>query len=183
MQQNPLESEEIRFRPFTEEDCPEIYEYLNHPSLLGRRNVPWGFTENLPLSTSQIESILKKWIAKEKGFCFAIEEKSSRNLLGHIELNWDWDALQPSIAVTIKPSMQKKSFGSQAVRLALNYIFNSLPALSVSCWLVDWNQEGLKFAKKHGFKSCGRMRRAGYLNGNYYDFLILNMIRKEWEEL
>ncbi|MHA1941698.1 MAG: GNAT family N-acetyltransferase [Candidatus Hodarchaeales archaeon] len=182
MQQNPFENEKIRFRPFTKDDTLELNEYLNHPALLGRRNVPWGFPENLPLSADQIESIIKNWLSKKKGFCYAIEEKSTGNFLGHVDCDWNWDTLQPSIAVTIKPSMQNNTFGSQTVNLALNYIFNSLPTLSVSCWIVEWNQDGLNFAKKHKFKSCGRMRRAGYFNGKFYDYIILNMLRKEWEE-
>jgi RimJ/RimL family protein N-acetyltransferase len=176
----PFENESLRFRPFEEEDLPVLKEYINHPILLGRRNVPWGIPEYLPLSTVQIEEIKKKWISRKRGFVFLVEEKESKEIVGHIDCSWNWDTLQPSIALTIVPNHQRKSYGSQVLKMGLNYLFSNLPAISVSCWIPDWNEIGLKFIEKHEWVSCGRMRRAGIFQGKFYDFLIYNILREEW---
>jgi RimJ/RimL family protein N-acetyltransferase len=180
MASTPYENENIRFRPFKNEDLPVLEKYLNDPKLLGRRNVPWGMPEDQPLTTKQIEEILKKWSEKKKGLIFAIEKKIDQTLIGHIDCSWNWDPLHAGISVTIAPSYQRQSFGTQALQLMIDYFFNNLPALSINCWIAAWNTAGIEFAKKIGFFSCGRMRRAGIRNGKYYDYLIFDMLKEEW---
>lgn len=175
-----FETELIRFRPFKKDDIDTLEEYLNFPELMGGKYLPWGLSEYLPLSRPQIEEVHKKWLEKKKGFVLAIEEVKSSIFLGHVEIDYGWDTLQPSISITITPSQQKKQFGTAALQLGLNYIFNILPAMQVNCWISEWNVNGLKFAEKNGFKHCGRMRRVGFFNGKFYDIIVLDMLKTEW---
>jgi RimJ/RimL family protein N-acetyltransferase len=176
----PFENEKVRLRKFKSEDLPILEQYLNNPELFGRRNVPWGIPELQPLSIKQVEETLKKWDERKKGLILAIEKKKDNILVGHIDCNWHWDSLQPGIAVTIAPEYQRQTFGSQALQMMIDYVFKNLPALSINCWVPDWNTIGIEFAKLFGFSPCGRMRRAGFYNGKYYDFIILDMLREEW---
>ena len=176
----PFENENIRFRKFKTADLPVLEKYLNNPELFGRRNIPWGIPEYQPLSILQIEEILKKWDERKKGLIFVIEKKIDNALIGHIDCNWHWDPLQPSIAVTIVPEYQRQTYGKQALQIMIDYVFTNLPTLSINCWVPDWNLGGIEFAKKNGFSLSGRMRRAGLYNGQYYDYIILDMIRDEW---
>ncbi|MHA1541626.1 MAG: GNAT family N-acetyltransferase [Candidatus Hodarchaeales archaeon] len=60
---SPLfETDLIRFRPFRKDDIETLEEYLNSPELMGRKYLPWGLSEYIPLSRSQIEEIYKKWV-------------------------------------------------------------------------------------------------------------------------
>ena len=180
MSSSPFETDLIRFRPFKKDDIELLDEYLNDPALIGRKNLPWGLSEYIPLSRPQIEEIHKKWLDKKKGLVLAIEEVSSSTFLGHINVDYGWDTLQPSISVTITPSQQKKNYGTAALQLGLKYVFNNLPAMQVNCWVSDRNTIGLQFAEKNGFKQCGRMRRVGFFKGNFYDILVFDMLKTEW---
>ena len=180
MSSSPFETDLIRFRPFKKDDIELLDEYLNDPALIGRKNLPWGLSEYIPLSRTQIEEILKKWLDKKKGLVLAIEEVSSSTFLGHIDLDYGWDTLQPSISITITPSQQKKRYGTAALQLGLRYVFNNLPAMQVNCWVSDRNKIGLQFAEKNGFKQCGRMRRVGFFKGKFYDILVLDILKTEW---
>lgn len=180
MSSSIFETSLTRFRPFRKDDIELLDEYLNQPALLGRKNLPWGLSEYIPLSRPQIEEILKKWLEKKKGFVLAIEEVSSSTFLGHIDLDYGWDTLQPSISITITPSQQRNHFGTAALQLGLNYVFKNLPAVQVNCWVSEWNAAGVKFAEKNGFKQCGRMRRAGLFKGKFYDIIVLDILKTEW---
>jgi RimJ/RimL family protein N-acetyltransferase len=180
MSSSLFETDLIRFRPFRKEDIDLLNEYLNHPDLIGKKNLPWGLSEFIPLSRLQIEDIHKKWLDKKKGFVLAIEEVSSSAFLGHIEFDYGWDTLQPSISITITPSRQRKHFGTAALQLGLEYIFNNLPAMQVNCWVSDYNSIGVQFAEKNGFKQRGKMRRVGFFKGNFYDIIVFDMLKTEW---
>jgi len=180
MSSSLFETDLIRFRPFKKDDIDLLDEYLNHPELMGRKNLPWGFSEYIPLSRPQIEEIHKKWIEKKKGIALAIEEVSTSTFLGHIVIDYGWDTLQPSISITITPSKQKKRFGTEALHLGINYIFNSLPAMQINCWISESNAIGLQFAEKNGFKQGGRMRRVGMAQGKFYDLIVCDMLKTEW---
>jgi RimJ/RimL family protein N-acetyltransferase len=65
--------------------------------------------------------------------------------------------------------------------LLLHYLFENTPAHNVSGWLADWNQAARGFAQKHGFRESGRSRREGIRQGAYYDGILVNILRPEWE--
>lgn len=180
MIRSTFETDLIRFRPFRKEDIDTLEEYLNLPELMGGKYLPWGISEYTPLSKVQIEEILKKWIEKKKGFAFAIEVVENSSFIGHLEIDYGWDKIQPSISITIAPSQQKKGFGTAALKLGLNYIFNNLPAIQANCWVTEWNTNGVNFAEKNGFKHCGRMRRVGFYNGKFFDIVVLDILKTEW---
>jgi len=175
-----FQTENIRFRPFRKDDIELLDEYLNDPALMGRKNLPWGLSEYIPLSRPQIEEIHKKWLDKKKGLVLAIEEVSSSTFLGHIAIDYGWDTLQPSISITITPSQQRKHFGTLALKMGLDYIFNNHPATQANCWIPEWNYGGIQFAEKNGFKQTGRMRRAGFFKGKFYDIIVLDQLKTEW---
>ena len=56
-----FQTEQIKLRPFEPQDAAAVRAYLNHPKLSGRRYVPHGFPEEVPLSLNQVEAIIKKW--------------------------------------------------------------------------------------------------------------------------
>ena len=68
MNSSPFETDLIRFRAFRKDDIETLEEYLNLPELMGVKYLPWGLSEYIPLSRSQIEEIHKKWLEKKKGF-------------------------------------------------------------------------------------------------------------------
>jgi RimJ/RimL family protein N-acetyltransferase len=169
-------------RPFEPEDVSALDSYLNHPDLTGRRYIPWAFPEEPPLSRQQVEAIVQKWNGAEKGFDLAIMHGESHELLGHAGCDWGWDPHCPSVSVAIAPSQQRRGYGSDALRLLLRYLFGHTPVHLVSCWISDWNQAALRFAREHGFQVAGRMRRVGIRGGQYFDVVVSDLLRAEWQQ-
>lgn len=176
-----FEGETVVLRPFEPADCPAVHDYLNSPELEGRRYIPWDFPWTTPLSRAQAEAIVQKWAGAEKALCLAVIQQDEDLLIGHAECDWDWDPHCPSISTVIAPHHQRRGYGSEVIRLLLQHLFDSTPAHSVGCWIADWNEPALHYAQSHGFQIGGRMRRAGIRRGAFYDMIVADILRPEWQ--
>jgi RimJ/RimL family protein N-acetyltransferase len=176
-----FQTEQLKLRPFEPEDAPALRAYLNHPKLSGRRYVPLGFPEEVPLSLNQVEGIIKNWGEKESEAHLAIELSGKGDLIGHVEFEWRWDPQAPWISVVISRQYQRQGYGTQVANLILEYLFEYTPAHNVSGWMADWNKAGRAFADKMGFKESGRSRREGYREGSYFDGILVDMLRPEYK--
>jgi RimJ/RimL family protein N-acetyltransferase len=176
-----FQTDRLILNPFEPEDLLPLRECLNHPDLAGRRYTPWQFPADLPLTASQVESVLKEWSEEEKTLHLSIKKTPEQHLIGYAEANWEWDPHCTFLCLVINPAFQHQGFGSEALENLLDYLFNQTPAHNVSCWLSDWNSDGLAFALKHGFQECGRSRREGLRGSAYYDEIVVDLLRPEWQ--
>ncbi len=176
-----FESERLLLRPFSAEDLSALHSYLNHPDLCGRRYLPWGFPEDLPLTTAQVEQIIKKWGEKEDGFTVAVVTRQGGEPVGHAEADWGWDPLSPGISIVIAPTHQHQGYGSEVAHLLLTYLYQQTTAHNVSVWMPEWNQPARQFAAKFGFTETGFNRREGVRDGKYYGEVVMDLLRPEWK--
>ena len=75
-----------------------------------------------------------------------------------------------------------KGYGTEAIRLLLDYGFNYMNLHSVKLEVMSFNKRALKCYKKCGFKETGRIRDNKFINGNYYDTITMDILRNEFTE-
>ena len=75
-----------------------------------------------------------------------------------------------------------KGYGTEAIRLLLDYGFNYMNLHSVKLHLLSFNERALKCYKKCGFKETGRIRENRFINGNYYDTISMDILENEFIE-
>ena len=177
-----FETQHITLRPFTKDDAPALLVYLNHPELTGRRYTHWDFDDDLPLTLPEAEKIIEKWQENSEGFCYAVIKKDDDMLIGHVSTDWGWDPHMPDCAVVISPPFQRQGFGTQALSLLLDYLFDFTVAHNVSNGIVEWNAPAIAFAGKLGFTRVGKLRRDTYRAGKFYDNILYDILRPEWKE-
>ena len=73
-------------------------------------------------------------------------------------------------------------YGTEAIKLILDYGFNYKNLHSVKLQLMSFNERALKCYKKCGFKEVGRIRQCKYINGNYYDSILMDILKEEFTE-
>lgn len=173
--------ESIEIRPFEDEDARALQSLLNHPDLTGKRYIPDEFPGEIPLSTKQVAAILEKWGGAEREAHLAIILSESQELIGHAEMEWNWDPRAPWVSVVISRDFQRRGYGSKVLQIMLRYLFSSTQAHNISGWMADWNQAALLFAEEHGFQDAGRSRREGIREGAFYDGIIVDLLRPEWK--
>jgi RimJ/RimL family protein N-acetyltransferase len=180
-QDGRFKGQEVRLRAFEPADAPALLAYLNHPELEGRQYIPGQIAGDFPLSLQKVETVLHRWGEEKKAAHLAVERLADGALAGHAECEWEWDPHCPFLAVTIAPPFWRQGYGLEAARLLLRYLFEDTPAHNVSCWAADWNEPALAFARKLGFKECGRFRRDRLYQGRYSDGLLFELLRPEWQ--
>lgn len=173
--------EQISLRPFEAEDAPGLEVYLNHPDLAGRRYIPDGLPDVLPLARGQVSEVVQRWQQADKELHLAVVQVSKGELVGHVSADWGWDPHNPSVSVVIDPAQQRHGYGSTALRLVLRYLFERTPAHCVTAWIDGWNEAGLAFAEQLGFHHAGQMRRVGLRGGEFYDVVVVDLLRPEWK--
>ncbi len=75
-----------------------------------------------------------------------------------------------------------KGYGTEAVKLMLNYYFNELRYNKVNVYIYDYNEASIRFHEKLGFTKEGRLRQMAYSNGKYHDTIFYGMLKSEFKK-
>ena len=67
-----------------------------------------------------------------------------------------------------------KGYGTEAIRLILEYGFNYMNLNNIKLDLMAFNIRALKCYEKCGFKEYGRRRKCKFVNGRYYDNISMD---------
>ena len=178
----PFEGTAISLRPFEAEDVEALYALINHPDLTGRRYLHGDLPELAPLSRRQVQALYEQSASSKDELHLVVALRPDGRLIGYASLEAGWDPHDPSISLVIAPQQQCRGYGTEAAQLMLRYFFEYTPAHVVTSWVADWNTAGRQFMRKCGFQEAGRMRRAGILQGRYFDMVIHDLLRSEWEQ-
>lgn len=73
-------------------------------------------------------------------------------------------------------------YGTEAIRLILDYGFNYLNLNNISLHVMDFNPRAIKCYEKCGFKEYGRRRKCKFINGKYYDSICMDILAEEFNE-
>lgn len=73
-----------------------------------------------------------------------------------------------------------KGYGTEAIKLILDYGFNYLNLHSISLHVLSCNARAIKCYKKCGFKQTGIIRENKYVNGKYYDTVCMDILKSEF---
>ncbi len=177
-----LASDKIQFRSIEEDETKTIHKHQNTDctyDLSGELDLdlPWA-----PATLEQIKAKLEEFQKKECTAIFAIFS-SDDECVGIAAFSAEWDPWNPHMGVTIWPEHRRKGFGTEAAKLLLKAAFGNSVAHVVNCGVPDYNKEGLAFAESLGFKNQGAERRAGVMDGKFFDYVLLDMLREEYLKL
>ena len=75
-----------------------------------------------------------------------------------------------------------KGYGTEAIKLLLDYGFNYMNLHSIKLQVMSFNQRAIKCYQKCGFKEAGRYRDNRFINGKYYDTICMDILDSEFNE-
>ncbi|MBK8421200.1 GNAT family protein [Candidatus Villigracilis saccharophilus] len=124
----------------------------------------------------------KRAETNSKSFRFSIHSLDEDKLIGGVGL-WisSWTHAETWLGISIgERDYWGRGYGTDAMRLAVQYAFLELGLRRVSLGLHAYNERALKSYQKVGFKLEGRMRGEGLRDGVRYDSLWMGILREEW---
>ena len=130
------------------------------------------------------EWIRNTWKQRQerKAFFFAIETKIDNKLIGGASL-FDIGLTSRSATAGIaihNPKCWNKGYGQETMNLLLSFAFKNLNLNRVELHTFDFNKRAQKCYLKVGFKEVGKRRKASYIDGDYHDDIIMDILKDEW---
>ena len=130
----------------------------------------------------------KEWFEKrvENGFgperyFFTVRTLKEDKLVGFFALPLDLVNNEAWIGIGIgEREFWGKGYGTDMMKLALQYAFTELNVYRVSLGLMDYNLRALRAYEKVGFRLEGRTRGDVQRAGKHNDSLWMGILREEW---
>jgi len=127
----------------------------------------------------------RRWFEnpKEGDYVFFIIRKADDKLIGTIGLhNVDNINRRATLGIFIgDKSGRNKGYGTEAIRLILEYGFKYLNLKNINLDVMEFNERAQACYKKCGFKEYGRRRKSEFLCGKYYDRVSMDILAEEFE--
>ena len=178
---NMIKGNRIRLRSFELSDLDEIMKHWNNMEL---RNL-LGAADQGPASFNDEEEFIRRtWKERKerRAFTLAIETISDNKLIGGTGLfNINWTSRSATIGISIyNPEYWGKGYGQESMNLMLGFAFQNLNLNRVELDTFAFNKRAQKCYLKVGFKEVGRKRKARFINGQYCDYIIMEILKDEW---
>ena len=128
----------------------------------------------------------KEWLIKNSNdYNFAIVLNDKDRLIGNISL-MDVDLINQTAELGIfigEQDDRNKGYGKEAIKLILDYGFNTLNLNNIMLKVYSFNEKAIKTYKKVGFKTFGDRRECRYRDGLVYDTVYMDILKKEFNEI
>lgn len=139
--------------------------------------------------TGQITTLVgeKEWldnsVTNTDNRNFNIVDLENNKLVGTVGLeHFNWIERSAVLGIFIgDKDYRSNGYGTEAIRLILEYGFKYLNLHSIRLDLLSVNERAHKCYLKCGFKDTGRSREEIFLNGKYYDKLHMDILEYEFD--
>ena len=174
-----LIGDNIYLSPISLDDVEEYAEMVNDIKV----SVGLGYLSYTNIIDFESEKEFLISVKKEK--MFAVRLLENDELLGNIGFN-SLDIINRNGALGVligNPKYQRKGYGTEALKLILDYGFSFLNLRNISLSVFEYNEVAYNLYKKIGFKEAGRLRKAVEILGKTYDVIIMDMLKEEFQSV
>ncbi len=169
-----LEGSVVNLRIADKKDVPLIAKWWNDQEYSGEYQ---GF---MTISEARLEKLLLETPDPFSSLFFVIEKKDGTKI-GHIN-GWMKGNGLTGIGYAIIPSERGKGYGTEAVKLMVDYLFLSKDIVRIQVSTGTRNIASQKTLEKAGFSKEGTMRKSWFARGEYIDMNLYSILREEWKE-
>ena len=172
-----LKSKRIILESLKESDLHILFKWMND------RDLRLFNSNYYPVSEEQHKNWFENLQNKKDTFFFTIRLLETNELIGTCQLhslNWIYRSAELQIRIGEK-QYQNKGFGSEVLKLLLNFAFNDVNLKRISLHVFSTNSRAIHFYEKNGFKKEGILRKAAYIDGSYIDTIIMSILDEDHE--
>jgi len=172
-----FKGKKVILRPMREEDIERQHEFNQDPELFLLNASP-----PRPSPRKRAEGIYEICTRHKKGtYYFAIE--ADGKYIGNCSLKQasaSSDAYRLGILIGDR-EYWNKGYGRDTVQVLLHFGFHHHGARRIELDTNSRNKRAIRCFEACGFKEEGRLRQAVWLDGRYFDTVLMGMLRGEWE--
>lgn len=173
-----LSGDKVYLRAFESIDLAMVTRIENHPD--PRETLFYALPTNAETQKEKIAALINN----PNTILFTICKKSDNQPIGQtylIRIDWVGKMATFYLGIADKENWSK-GFGSDTVKLILNYAFSELNLNRIQLHVAEKNTAAIKIYKKHGFIIEGKLREAMYQHGRYWDFNLMGILKSDWKK-
>ncbi len=174
-----LKGRKVILRPLRKEtDLESALRWINDPE------VTQYLSMFLPQSIVQESEWFDNLLKRQNDIILAIETLKGIfiGITGLHQINWKDRTVTHGVFIGEK-EYWGKGYGTDANMALLNYAFNSLNLRKVCSSVISFNKRSLRYHLACGYKIVGKNRRQIFKNGRYYSMILLEVFKKDWQEI
>jgi diamine N-acetyltransferase len=172
-----IEGELVTLGPLRREHIPLYLRWLND----------FGTTRTLgaplrPMTLEQETAWYEQAAVDDDRTGFTIYERATGRPVGNCGLH-EVDLANRRTVVGImigEPDARGRGYGTEAMRLLLDYAFTVLGLHSVMLTVFEYNGAGRRCYEKVGFREMGRRRESRWYNGGFWDEIHMDILTSEF---
>ena len=169
-----ITGERIYLSPMNKDDAEIYTKWMNDAEV----SVNLGqYTKMITLNSEQKN--LESMTSDGQNFAIILNDDT---LIGNISL-FEIDNISRKATVGLfigEKENRGKGYGTEALRLILNYGFKMLNLHNIMLLVHSDNEQGIACYKKAGFREFGRQREAKFKNGHYFDVVYMDILHTEF---
>ena len=168
----------VRLREYRKSDIEIAQNYINDAEIkrLLHPGIPYLYT----LEDEQ------KWFdnlsATNQNYSFAIETTDDNKYIGGCGINrLDWKNSVAEVGIFIgNKAYWGKGYGTDAMKILVTFIFEQMNINKIKLHVFSFNTRAIKSYEKVGFKKEGTLRKEIFRDGNYFDDIVMGMLKEEY---
>lgn len=170
-----LVGKKVILRSQRKEDAAFFARWFNEPDVMFK----CGFTE--PTTLEQENARIKK--AREDSDWYTITDLDGK-VIGETGLLRMWPIWHCTDLSIMLPNLEDQGhgYGTEAINMMFELAFETYDMNRIAIGVVAKNTYALKFYESVGFKKEGIQDEGYYYDGEYSDFIMMRILRKEWLE-
>lgn len=170
-----LKSAHLVLTPPTVTDLPIMFDWINDREQV-LFNAPYK-----PVTEEQHKAWFESLQQRDDIVIFGIRLLESNKLIGSCQLH-SINHVHRSTELQIRigePTQRGQGYGTEAVRLLLDFAFKDLNLHRVYLHVFSTNPAALRMYEKTGFVREGLLRKAAHIDGAYVDVVVMGILREE----
>ncbi|MDP4098151.1 GNAT family N-acetyltransferase [Paenibacillus sp. P96] len=174
-----MKGKAVYLRPIRKEDMTSFYECVRDEETRYMTGTKRTFTmEDL---YKHYEHITKDETRHDFAICLIDGDK----IIGDLSIvDIDADNRKGFFRIALHNRLYfNKGYGTEAVRLALEFSFEKLKLNRLQLEVFSHNVRGMKSYEKAGFKKEGVLRQSLLYNNQFSDEIIMGMLKEEYDKL
>jgi len=172
-----IEGELVALGPLRREHIPLYLRWINDFGTTRTLGVP-----PRPMTLEQETAWYERAAVDDARTGFTIYERATGRAIGNCGLH-EVDLANRRTVVGImigEPDARGRGYGTEAMRLLLDYAFTVLGMHSVMLTVFAYNAAGRRCYEKVGFREMGRRRESRWYNGRFWDEIHMDILASEF---
>lgn len=174
-----LDTERLRLREIVMDDAPDLLTMHGDAQAM-----KWfGIDPMTELAEAQalVDTFVEGRTHANPSTRWGIQFKNRQSLVGNIGLfKWNRDWKSCSLGFALAPAGWGQGLMHEALAAILAWGFAQMQLNRVEATVHPDNQACLKLLKRLGFEEEGRLREAGFWQGQHRDLLVLSLLRADF---